>query len=128
MRGARVEKIWHVGALGMLDRLDELLVPEIDPEHVCQGFRPACAAGQRRAAGRLLQAGADFNWESDYARNTALDAANGLGTRQNSVIAWLQSSGARSMQRPSDSADDHRVVPGAAAHHRIEDASFSHQV
>src|SRR5207245_11475910 len=31
-RGARVEKVWHAGALGMLDRLDDLLVPEIDPD------------------------------------------------------------------------------------------------
>ena len=98
MRGARVEKVWHAGALGMLDRLDDLLVPEIDPEQISQGFWHACAAGQRRAAERLLRAGADLNWEPDYADGTALDAATGLGTRQDNVIEWLRSIGARSAQ------------------------------
>ena len=82
MRGARVDKIWHAAALGMLDRLEALLGPEIDPEQISQGFWHACAAGQRRAAERLLSAGADLNWEPDYAEGTALDAAKGLGTRQ----------------------------------------------
>jgi ankyrin repeat protein len=95
-RGARVEKLWHAGALGMLDRLDELLVPEIDPELISQGFWHACGAGQRRAAERLLHAGADLNWEPDYAEGTALDSAEGLGTRQENVIEWLRSLGASS--------------------------------
>jgi hypothetical protein len=100
MRGARVEKVWHAGALGMLDRLDDLLVPEIDPELISQGFWHACVAGQRRAAERLLKAGADPNWEPDYAEGTALDAATGLGTRQDNVIEWLRSIGARSAETP----------------------------
>jgi hypothetical protein len=100
MRGARVEKVWHAGALGMLDRLDDLLMPEIDPEQISQGFWHACAAGQRRAAERLLSAGADLNWEPDYARGTAFDAATGLGTQRENVIEWLRSIGARSAQPP----------------------------
>ena len=96
IRGARVEKIWHAASLGMLDRLDDLLGPEIDREQVSQGFWHACVAGQRRAAERMLRAGADLNWEPDYAQGTALDAANGLWTRQSNVIEWLQSIGARS--------------------------------
>jgi ankyrin repeat protein len=97
-RGARVEKLWHAGALGMLDRLDDLLVPGADPEQISQGFWHACAAGQRRAAERLLSAGADLNWEPDYAQGTALDAATGRGTRQENVIEWLRSIGARSAE------------------------------
>jgi hypothetical protein len=100
MRGARVEKIWHAGALGMLGRLDELLVPETDPEQISQGFWHACGAGQRRAAERLLRAGADLNWEPDYAQGTALDAASGLGTRQENVLEWLRSLGARPARSP----------------------------
>ncbi len=84
----------------MLDRLDELLVPGIDPEQVSQGFWHACAAGQRRAAERLLSAGADLNWEPDYAQGTALDAATGLGTRQENVLEWLRLIGAQSGQTP----------------------------
>jgi hypothetical protein len=100
MRGARVEKLWHAGSLGMLDRLDDLLVPGIDQEQISQGFWHACGAGQRRAAERLLNAGADLNWEPDYAYGTALDAATGLGTRQENVIEWLRSIGARVAQTP----------------------------
>ena len=100
LRGARVEKVWHAGALGMLDRLDELLVPELDRDQISQGFWHACAAGRRRAAERLLRAGADLNWEPDYAQGTALAAATGRGTQRENVIEWLRSVGARSAQTP----------------------------
>ena len=99
-RGARVEKVWHAGALGMLDRLDDLLVDESEPEQISQGFWHACAAGQRRAAERLLSAGADLNWEPDYAHGTALDAAAGPGTQRENVIEWLRSIGARPADAP----------------------------
>ena len=102
LRGARVEKLWHTGALGLLDRLDDLLVPGIDPEQISQGFWHACATGQRRAAERLLSAGADLNWEPVYAQGTALEAAKGLATRQENVIGWLQSVGARSAEAPEE--------------------------
>jgi hypothetical protein len=95
-RGARIEKIWHAAALGMLHRLEELLVPDTDPELVSQGFWHACAAGRRRAAERLLNAGADLEWVPDYAQGTALDAATGLGTQRDNVIEWLRSQGTRS--------------------------------
>lgn len=97
-RGARVERVWHAAALGMLDRLDDLLVPEIDPEQISQGFWHACVAGERRAAERQLSAGADLNWEPDYAQGTALDAATGLGTPRENVVEWLRSIGARSAE------------------------------
>jgi uncharacterized protein len=96
-RGARVDKLWHAGALGMLDRLEELLAAASPtPEEVSQGFWHACAGGQRRAAERLLAAGADLNWEPDYAHGTPLDAASGTGTRRENVIGWLKEKGARS--------------------------------
>lgn len=95
-RGARVEKLWHAGALGMLDRLDALLAAGPDRDLVSQGFWHACAAGQRRAAERLLGAGAELDWEPDYARGTPLDAAGGLGTRQSITLDWLRSIGAGS--------------------------------
>jgi uncharacterized protein len=95
-RGARVDKLWHASALGMLDRLDELLDTNPATNEVSQAFWHACAGGQRRAAERLLAAGADLNWEPDYAHGTPLDTANGLGTRQENVITWLKERGARS--------------------------------
>jgi uncharacterized protein len=53
--------------------LDDLLVPEIEREQIWQGFWHACAAGQRRAAERLSSAGADLDWEPDYAQDDSLD-------------------------------------------------------
>ncbi|HEV3212360.1 MAG TPA: ankyrin repeat domain-containing protein [Acidimicrobiales bacterium] len=97
-RGARIEKVWHAAALGVLDTLETLLVPGVDRDEISKGFWHACGAGQRRAAERLLQAGADLAWVPDYADGTAMDAASGLGTRQENVIKWLRSIGARSAQ------------------------------
>jgi uncharacterized protein len=95
-RGARVDKVWHAAALGLLDTLEELLAQVVTPEQVSQGFWHACAAGQRRAAERLLLAGAELDWTPDYADGTVLDAALGRGTRQDNVIEWLQSLGVHS--------------------------------
>lgn len=94
--GARVDKLWHAGALGLLHRLEELLAANPTADDISEGFWHACAGGQRRAAERLLAAGADLNWEPDYAHGTPLDAAGGLGTRQENVITWLKEKGARS--------------------------------
>ena len=95
-RGARVDKAWHAAALGMLGRLAALLGSDPAAEDVSQAFWHACAGGQRRAAEYLLSRGADFNWEPDYAHGTPLDAASGLGTRQENVLSWLRELGARS--------------------------------
>jgi uncharacterized protein len=95
-RGARVDKAWHAAALGMLGRLEALLGSDPLAEDVSQAFWHACVGGQRRAAEYLLSRGADLNWEPDYANGTPLDAASGLGTRQENVISWLRELGARS--------------------------------
>jgi hypothetical protein len=100
-RGAKVDKLWHAAALGMLERLEELLGGQSGTEHeaLSQAFWHACAAGQRRAAESLLNRGADLNWVPDYAKGTPLDAAGGLGTRQNNVIGWLRDQGAQSSEQ-----------------------------
>jgi uncharacterized protein len=97
-RGAAVTKPWHAAALGMLDRLAELLGDQSQPDDVSQAFWHACSAGQRRAAEYLLGRGADLNWIPDYAKGTPLDAARGGGTRRDNVIGWLRDLGARSAQ------------------------------
>ena len=96
-RGARVEKMWHAAALGMVDRLQELVPghPNGDTEELSQAFWHACAAGQRRAAEFLLGEGANLNWIPGYAEGTPLDAAQGLGTQQQNVVSWLRERGAR---------------------------------
>jgi ankyrin repeat protein len=100
-RGAKVDKLWHAGALGMLERLQELLggPPAAEPDALSQAFWHACGAGQRRAAELLLNMGADLNWVPDYAKGTPLDAAGGLGTRRQNVITWLRDHGAQSAEQ-----------------------------
>lgn len=98
--GARIDKLWHAAALGRLDRLEELLALDPSPEDISQAFWHACGAAQRRAAERLVNAGADLAWVPEYAEGTALDAATGRSTRRDNVINWLIEQGAR----PHDSA------------------------
>jgi ankyrin repeat protein len=95
-RGARVDKAWLAGALGMLGRLDAILGSDPPAQDVSQAFWHACTGGQRRAAEYLLSRGADLNWEPDYAHGTPLDAASGRSTQQENVITWLRELGARS--------------------------------
>jgi hypothetical protein len=93
-RGARVDKLWHAAALGMLTRLEELLAGNPTDDEISQAFWHACAAGQRRAAEHLLTEGASLDWIPDYASGTPLDAAGGLGTRQENILTWLRELGA----------------------------------
>lgn len=94
-RGARVDKLWHAAALGMLERMEQLLAEGSDGTgEVSKAFWHACAGGQRRAAEFLLARGADLNWIPEYADGTPLDAAGTLGTRQENVLTWLREQGA----------------------------------
>jgi uncharacterized protein len=96
-RGAAVEKLWHAAALGMLERIEQLLEQRPDAAgEVSQAFWHACSGGQRRAAEYLLARGADLGWVPDYAEGTPLDAASSPSTRQNNVIGWLRELGASS--------------------------------
>nr|WP_225320503.1 ankyrin repeat domain-containing protein [Streptomyces luteolifulvus] len=96
-RGARVDKLWHAAALGLLDRLQQLIdTAEPTSDEVSQAFWHACCAGQRRAAEHLLVLGADLNRVPDHAEGTPLDAARGRSTRRDNVIGWLDELGARS--------------------------------
>src|SRR5580700_4544003 len=97
-RGATVDALWQAAALGLLERLEELLADEsiATPENISQAFWHACAGGQRRAAERLLGLGADLNWVPDYAKRTPLDVAGGGGTQDSTVVDWLKQLGARS--------------------------------
>jgi hypothetical protein len=102
-RGARVENLWVAGALGLVDRLRELVSaqPRVDlVDALSQAFWHACNAGQRRAAEFLLGEGADLNWIPDYAHGTPLDAAQQLGTQQQNVVTWLRERGARTADQP----------------------------
>jgi uncharacterized protein len=98
-RGAPVDALWHAAALGMLTRLDELLgtTPPPTEGDLNEAFWQACHGGQRRAAERLLAAGADITASPDYAHNqTALDAAIRPDTRRDLLASWLRERGATS--------------------------------
>lgn len=99
-RGARVDRLWHASALGLLDRLEELLAAQPAPsaEERNDAFWQACHGGQRRAADRLLALGADVNWIPAYTDSTPLDAARGPDTRRDTLAAWLGQHGARSAE------------------------------
>jgi uncharacterized protein len=90
-RGARVDRLWHAAALGMLSRIEELLAADPPPttEEVNDAFWQACHGGQRRAAELLLGRGADVNWIPDHAERTGLDMASGLDTRRELLVTWL---------------------------------------
>lgn len=97
-RGAKVDEPWHASALGMLDRLAELLGDQPEPNEVSKAFWHACSGAQRRTAEYLLSRGADLNWVPDYADGTPLDAATSEGTRRGNITSWLRDLGARSSQ------------------------------
>ncbi len=100
-RGAKVDKLWHAAALGMVDRVEQMLAERPDAGgEVSQAFWHACAGGQRRAAECLLARGADLNWVPEYAEGTPLDAASGLDARQENVLSWLRERGATSANPP----------------------------
>jgi ankyrin repeat protein len=99
-RGAVVGKLWYAAALGMLSRVQELLGTRPPPNvyDLSQAFWHACDAGERRAAELLYGHGADLNGIPDYAKTTALDAANSLGMRRQNVVTWLRELGANSTE------------------------------
>ena len=101
-RGARVDRLWHAAALGMLARLDELRVADPPPtaEEINDAFWQACHGGQRRAAELLLRQGADINWIPDYAQGTGLDMAAGPDTRRELLATWLDQHGGRNAHEP----------------------------
>lgn len=107
-RGARVYKLWHAAALGLLVQVEEFFAadPPPRPEEVTDAFWQACNGGHRRTAEYLLSRGATLNGTPSWGETaTPLDAAKRLDTGRQALIAWLRDQGARSSQ-------DSSVQPG----------------
>jgi uncharacterized protein len=94
-RGARVDKLWHAAALGLLDRSAALLASATPPTQaqINQAFWHACAGGQRRAAELLLAYGADPRWVPEYSKWGAVEVAAQPDTARAALIDWLHSQG-----------------------------------
>jgi hypothetical protein len=94
-RGARVDKLWHAAALGLLARTEELAA-SASAQEINHAFYQACCGGQRRTAELLHARGADLNWIPDYAKSTPLDGAGRIDTGREALVTWLRVQGARS--------------------------------
>jgi uncharacterized protein len=96
-RGAAVDRLWQAAALGMLGRLEELLAGDPSQADLDNALWQACHGGQRRAAERLLAAGAAIDASPDYANGqTVLDAALRPDTRRELLAGVLRERGATS--------------------------------
>jgi hypothetical protein len=76
-RGARVDKLWHAAALGLMSRVHDLLAasPAPVPQEINEAFWQACHGGQCRTADYILERVADINTNAEYAYG--LDVATG---------------------------------------------------
>jgi hypothetical protein len=89
-RGARVDKLWHAAALGLLPRVEELLTGEPPADELNEAFWQACHGGQRRAAELLLNRGADPNRTPGYSDQTPTQVAAAPDTQREILVSWLQ--------------------------------------
>lgn len=108
--GARVDKLWHAAALGLLERLGELAAAQPPPagEELGQALWHACDGGQRRAADLLIDLGADLGFTPDYGHGTILDVAARHGTQRSNLIERLESLGVQRAQPATDQVEPDR--------------------
>jgi uncharacterized protein len=97
-RGARVDSLWQAAALGLVERVVELLGadPPATQEDLDEAFWQACHGAQLRMAELLLTRGADINAIPGYSEQAPLDVAGSTDTRRGQLVGWLRERGARS--------------------------------
>ncbi|ONH23370.1 ankyrin repeat domain-containing protein [Pseudofrankia asymbiotica] len=95
-------RIWHVAALGMMDRLATYFEgpDQPTPDDVTHALWSACNGGQEQAAAYLLDRGADINWVG-YDELTPLGAAE--RAEAPTLAAWLRAKGARNTEELTES-------------------------
>jgi len=91
-RGARVDKLWHAAALGIMARVEDLLAstPPPSPDDINEAFWQACHGGQRRTAERLVASGADLSATPGYSDQTPAEIAVAPDTQRENLAAWLR--------------------------------------
>ena len=106
-RGARVDRLWHAGALGLRARFDELAAATtLEQDDLDEAFWQACHGGQRRMAQYLLALGADINAAPGYSPDSPIMIAANPGTRRDLLVEWLRECGAR-----DDRGDEPSATP-----------------
>jgi uncharacterized protein len=101
-RGARVERLWHAAALGMLERAEELIAGTPPTrQQLTDAFWQACHGGQRRMAAYLLARGAELDGTPSWGESSPLDAAESLGTGREALLTWLREQGAKHSTKAS---------------------------
>jgi ankyrin repeat protein len=95
-RGARVDRLWHATALGMISRAQELIAAAPPTQQqLTDAFWQACHGGQRRMAEHLLALGADLNGTPSWGDDTPLDIAESLDTGREALVTSLRERGAQ---------------------------------
>jgi uncharacterized protein len=94
-RGARVDKLWHAAALGIMSIVEEHFAGPArpTPDAVNDAFWQACHGGQLGAAQYLLAQSADLNRIPEWSKETPLDIAVHSGA--NDLVEWLRGQGAK---------------------------------
>jgi uncharacterized protein len=102
-RGARVNWLWQAAALGMHERVLELLAADPPPtqQELDNAFWQACHGGQLRTAELLLARGANIDATPDYSDQTALEIAGSTDTRREQLVNWLRERGATPAREPA---------------------------
>ena len=100
-RGAKVDKLWHAAALGMVERMEQLLEERSTRPASCprRSGMPALAANDALPSTYSLEGLISTGFPTTP-KGTPLDAANSLGTRQENVVSWLRERGATSAKLP----------------------------
>jgi uncharacterized protein len=94
-RGARVDRLWHAAALGMIPRVDDLVAATSPTrQELTDAFWQACHGGQRRTAEYLLGLGAELNGTPSWGDDTPLDVAESVDTGRQALVTWLRAAGA----------------------------------
>src|SRR5262249_4122212 len=95
-RGARVDRLWHAAALGMITRTQELMASAAPTQQeLTDAFWQACHGGQRRMAEYLLALGADLNGTPSWGDDTPFDVAGSVDTGREALLTWLRERGAK---------------------------------
>jgi len=101
-RGARVERLWHAAALGMITRAEELIASAAPTnQELTDAFWQACHGGQRRMAEYLLGLGARLNGTPSWGDDTPLDVAESVDAGREALLTWLRERGAKNSAKPA---------------------------